>query len=377
MQHYEMRLLAEFIGNPLGLLGPAQAANTWQRPTPQAVGGELEQDERAEVVFAEIVPPVSVGLADEELRRVTILLDGTEYGKYISLSGIRSNVMATQEDRSWNNRFYSFGKPHTNNPLENTTLKYSQNVTVACLAGPTAITNTYRVRLWGYVYKTAEIPGAFGTMVFPAAFLDRPRQRAIPFSKNPIVVNGDNWLTLPGGKDQAIPKINPFARFAYNLLATDGQQGDYQFRRQTGNVSDELEDMYYEYDEKDALLVKAIGISPANDAWWFAGTPPVGTLARTGLRIGSDYHPKGPTTRQSLYPTDSIINQLQYGLFRVAMFGFPLPAMDMYLAIPKLDQPYLIWNEIGTVVCRDDGTAAVAANSVVAALTGIRIEMRG
>ena len=367
-EHNELRLLCDFLGP---IVAP-QAINTWNRPTPAAVGGELEVDERGEVVFAEIYSPI-VGPVDEELRKVIPVLDGEEYGKYISLSGIRTNVMAPPKDRIWSGRLYSFGDPHSNNPLLSTTLKYKQNVTVACLAGPAvAITQPYRVRLWGFVYKTAEIPGVFGTMQFPAYLTERARNRTVVLSKAPIPVNADTWLTLPGGKDQAIPKVNPFARYAYNALVTDGLQGDYQFRLTTGGVIEEQENMYWEYDDKDALLIQSLGIAARSDAFT------LGTLARTGLRIAGDYHPKGPTTRASLYPTDIAINQLNYGLWPFAINGIPFPfPLDVFVAIPKLDRPSLIWNEIGYVVIRDGtGVGAVAANSVVAALTGIRLEMR-
>ncbi len=353
-EHNEMRLLADFLGG-------AQAVNTWARPTPAAVGGELEVDERGEVVYAEVWSPVTGPGVEEQLRKIIPVLDGEEYGKYISLSGIRATNMAPPKDRTWAGRLYSFGTPHSNNPLLNTTLKFKQNLTVACLVGPTiAITQPYRVRLWGYVYKTAEIPNAFGTMMFPASLTERARNRTIVLNKAPIPVTADTWLTLPGGKDQAIPKVNPFARYAYNLLATDGMQGDYQFRLTTGGVIDEQENMYWEYDDKDALVVEGLGVKAA------------GTLARTGLRIAGDYHPKGPTTRASLFPTTVGINQLNYGQL------FPFAPVDhpYFAAIPKPDRPYLIWNEIGYVVIRDDGTAVVAANAVQVALTGIRLEMR-
>jgi len=363
-EHMEMRLLCDYVGGP-------QAVNTWGRPTPAAVGGELEVDERGEVVFAETYSPI-VGGVDEELRKVIPVLDGEEYGKYISLSGVRTCLMAPPKDRNWAGRLFSFGKPHSNNPLENTTLKFKQNVTVACLAGPNvAITQPYRVRLWGYVYKTAEIPNVFGTMQFPAYLTERARNRTVVLNKAPIPVTADTWLTLPGGKDQAIPKLNPFARYAYNLLATDGMQGDYQFRLTTGGVIEEQENMYFEFDDKDALLIESLGVAAASDA------VTLGTLARTGLRISGDYHPKGPTTRASLYPTDININQLNYGLFPIAIAGIPFPLpLDVFVPMPKLERSYMIWNEIGYVVIRDDGTLAVAPNTVVAALTGLRIEMR-
>ena len=368
VEHYELRVLADYVGG-------AQAVNTWARPTPLAVGGELENDERGEVVYAEIFPPV-VGGADEELRQVVITVDGQETSKYISLSGIRTNLMAPPKDRIWGGHLFSFGAPHNSNPLLSTTLKYKQNITVACLAGPNvAITQPYRVRLWGFVYKADELPSVFGTMQFPATLIDTIRRRSLAINKSPIPVTADSWLTLPGGKDQSIPKINPFARYAYNLLATDGMQGDYQFRLETGGVLEEDENMYFEFDDKDALLIQGLGIAPANEVLFPLG---LGALARTGLRIGGDYHPKGPTTRQSLYPTDVNINQLNFGLFPMAVAAIPLaPPLDVYVAIPKLDRPYLIWNEIGYVVARDDGVAAVPLNTIIAALTGIRIEMRG
>jgi len=374
MEHYELRLLADYVPTAAEL---PQAINTWRRPTPLAVGGELEQDERGEVVFAEIVPPV-LGGVDEELRKVVVVLDGQETGKYVSLSGVRTSLMAPPKDRVWAGRLFSFGTPRNTNPLLNTTLKYKQNVTVACLAGPTvAITQPYHVRLWGNVYKASELPTAFngGVMQFPTYLADTARRRTVNINKAAIPINADTWLTLPGGKDQAIPKINPFARYAYNLLATDGMQGDHQLRFQTGGVAEEQEDMYFEFDDLDALFIEGLGIAPANDVLFPLG---LGSLARTGMRIAGDYHPKGPTTRLSLYPTDVNSNQLNYGLFPLTVNTLPLvPPLDVYIAVPKLERPYLIWNEIGFVVVRDDGTVPVPANTIVAALTGIRIEMRG
>jgi len=354
-EHNELRLLADYVGG-------AQAVNTWARPTPAAVGGELETDERGEVVYAEIWSPVTGAGVEEELRKVIPVLDGIEYGQYISLSGIRATVTAPPKDRIWAGRLYSFGTPHNNNPLLNTTLKYKHDVTVATLAGPTVpITQPFRVRLWGFVYKAAELPNVFGTMQFPAYMTETSRNRTVTLNKLSIQVNADTWLTLPGGKDQSIPKINPFARYAYNLLATDGQQGDYQFRFQNGGVTESQEDMYFNFDDKDALLVQGLGVKAAAN------------LARTGLVIAGNYHPKGPTTRASLFPTSLAINELNYGF----LFPFAPVTHPYYAAVPKLDRPYLIHNEIGFVTIRDDGLAAIVLNTVVAALTGIRIEMKG
>lgn len=353
MEHYELRLLADYTHTGV------QVANTWARPSPRDVTGELERDERAEVVFMEITSPVDGG-AEELLRKVIPVLDGQRFSEYVSLSGILSSVMAPPKRSVWGAKLYSFGTPKSNNPLLSTTLKYNESITFECLAGNADITSDYRIKAWGYVYNEAELPTVFGVMIFPAYLTERARARTLTLSKAPIPVNGKTWKTLPGGKDQSIPKINPFARFAYNLNATDGLQGDYQFRYDTRNVADSDENLYFDFDSLNALLVEGIGIRPDGFA---------GHLAHTALLIAGDYHPKG------LIPTTWADNPLHFGL--VYPFIYPwLPEISFYYAIPRLEKPYLIWNERGMVIVRDDG-AAVAANGLVVALTGIRIEMKG
>lgn len=367
MEHYEMRLLADYYFDAAAV-GP-QLANTWVRPTPRAVGGELEVDERAEVVYAEIFSPRTGPGAAEVLEKVIPVLDGERKGDYISLSGIRDSVMMPPRDRIWGAKLLSFGTPMSSNPILSTTLKYSSNITVECMAGGSAINNDYRIRLWGYVYHLNELPTVFGTMVFPAYLTERARARTLTLSKAPIAVTGDSWKTLPGGKDQTIPKIMPFMRYAWNFNATNGMQGDYQFRYTTGNVLDSDENLYFEFDEKDALLVQGIGVrAPAN-------------LQFTGLRIAGDYHPKGliPTPR-SFTPETEGLNPLHFG----HAYPFFVSHLSMFRAIPKLERPLLIWNEIGMLIVRDNGTIIPAANltvepptGIVVALTGVRIELHG
>lgn len=348
MEHFELRVLADYTHTGV------QVANTWARPTPRAVGGELERDERAEVVFAEIVSPFLAPATEEALLRVIPVLDGKTYEDYVSLSGIRATVMAPPKSQVLTN-LYSFGTPMSKNPITSTTLKYKESITVNCLAGATNITQDYRVRLWGYVYKTAELARVFETMLFPATFRDGPRNRSLFISKAPIVVNGDTWATLPGGKDQAVPKINPFIRYAYNVNATDGMQGDRQLRYDTGEVLTSEENMLFDFGAKDAVLIEGLGIKAAVN------------LAYTSLLIGGNYHPKGKI------PTTIGNNPLNFG------HGYPFWDTDIpiYFAIPKLEKPYLIWNEIGSVVINDDGVGTVAARAICAAISGIRIEMTG
>ncbi|MBA7716039.1 hypothetical protein ES703_125098 [subsurface metagenome] len=356
MEHYELRLLADYIHTGV------QVANTWVRPTPRAVLGELEHDERAEVIYIEISSPIDGG-AEELLRKVIPVLDGQRISEYVSLSGIYSSNMAPNKRSIWGGKLFTFGTPMSSNPLLSTTLKYDEHITFECLAGNANITGDYRIKAWGYVYKETELPTVFGTMVFPAYLIERARNRTLTLSKAPIPVNGKSWKTLPGGKDQAIPKINPFARFAYNLNATDGIQGDYQFRYDIGNVFDADENLFFDFDSLNALLVEGIGIR---------SDPAPGHLDLTGLLIAGDYHPKGLT------PTQYLDNPLHFGTVFPYIHeeaGVPME-IPFFYSIPRLDKPRLIWNEKGLVIVRDDGTAVVA-NDLVVALTGIRIEMKG
>ena len=359
MEHYELRLLADYTHTGV------QVANTWERPSPRTVTGELEKDETAEVIFMEIASPVDGG-AEELLRKIIPVLDGQRYSEYVSLSGILSSNMAPNRRSIWGAKLFSFGTPMSRNPMLSTTLKYNEHITFECLAGNANITGDYRIKAWGYVYKEAELPAVFGMMVFPPNLVvERARNRVMvpPTTKDPIEVNGKTWKTLPGGKDQAIPKINPFVRFAYNLVATDGIQGDYQFRYDIGNVSDSDENLYFDFDSLNALVVEGIGIR---------SDPSPGHLAHTGLLIAGDYHPKG------LMPTQYLDNPLHFGLvFPYVHVEAGVPTeIPFFYAIPRLDKPSLIWNEKGMVVVRDDGTA-ITANDLVVALTGIRIEMKG
>lgn len=355
MEHYELRVLADYLHTG------AQAVNTWARPTPRTVGGELERDERAEVVFAEIWSPVTALGVEEELKKIIPVLDGERYGEYVSLSGIRSSVMAPPKGRIWGAKLFSFGTPMSVDPLYSTTLKYSHSLTLETLVGAvTAITQDYRIRLWGFVYKVDELSRVFsgGVMLFPTEIRDKARNRVCPVVKDAIPINGDSWKKLPGGNDQSIPKINPLIRYAYNKNATDGKSGDYQFRYDIGNVDESDEDLYFNFGKTDALLVEGLGIrAPAN-------------LQKTALKIGGDYHPKG------LFPTSVGNNPLHFGW---ASPFFPV-TIPLYYAIPSLNnlssKPLLIWNEIGMLVTQDDGNV-IAANAIVAVLTGVRVEMTG
>lgn len=355
MEHRELRVLGDWTF-PLAAL--PHVANTWWRPTPRDGGAELEKDEVAELVYVEIFSPTTAGPVAEDLRTVIPVTDGVGRQDYCNLSGRYDALFCPPLVNAWANRIFSFGTPMSNNPLLNTTLKYKTDLTFHSFAGVN-ITTQYRIRAWGYVYKESELATAFGTMVFPAQIADRARNRALVLNKAPIPVSRATWLTLPGGKDQAPPKINPFIRYAYNRNATAGLQEEYALRYDAQLVTEAEENMYYDFDELDAILVEGLGVrAPVN-------------LAFTYLNIGGNIHPKGRTVAAPGFPTEQFNNPLHFGW----MSPFLPVGVATFRTIPRLDKPYLIWNEKGYVAIRDAG-AVVGARATVVALTGIRIEIR-
>jgi len=72
------------------------------------------------------------------------------------------------------------------------------------------------------------------------------------------------------------------------------------------------------------------------------------------------------------------MNHINYGWLPVVLnVAAPSPPYDIYVAIPKLEPPLLIHNEIGYVTIRDNGVAVPADPlGVTVAVTGIRVEMR-
>jgi len=359
MEHYELRVLLDYLHTG------TQTANTRATPTPKDVKGELERDEVAEAVYGGIWSPVTGPGVAEALKKVYPVLDGVPYSRYVSLSGIRDSVMLPPKDRIWQGKLFSFGKPMSDDPLQSTTLKYAKDLTIETLAGISDITQDYRVIIFGYVFKARELPGPFanrdnpfGLMLFPTEIRDIARNRVCLIEKDEIPINAETWKKLPGGPDQSIPKINPFIRYAYNKNATDGKSGDYEFRYDVGNVLESDEELFFDFGMTDALIVEGLGIrAPAN-------------LAKTAMIIGGNHHPK------SLFPTTQYNNPLHFG-WAYPMFPSDFPA---FFAIPSLNslgsKPLLIWNEKGGLVIQDNGTV-IAANSIVAALTGTRVEMTG
>lgn len=349
---YELQLLGDFVHTG------SQSAGTVWKPTAQSGDAELDSNEVAEVVLMEIVPPVKADGTAENLENINLVLDEKSYEEYINIPGTDTLLFCPPRTNAVNGVILAFGKPMVNAVKDGAPLyegicpKYTKSVKVETTAGTGGITADYRIRLWGYRYPTQELARVVGSVGGQLQIRDDRTNRTLSVTKPTIAVSFDNWTQLPGGLDQMMPKINPLIRYARNAKATTINT-PYQLRYDTGDVALREENMYFPYDiENKALVVKGIGVrAPAN-------------LESTFLNIDGRDRPK------KRWPTTQFLNPLHFGR-AYPMYPADLP---LYFTIPKLERPYLIWQDKGYVAVQDNGTSIVAGEIVVA-LNGLLIEM--
>lgn len=342
----------------------AQSAGTLARPTPRDGGGELDAGEVAEIVYVEIFPPISATGDPEDLESVYLVLDGKSYEDYVRLSGRADSLMTPPKQYLWQRSLVAFGKPIGEAlaggapALENTTPKYVRDVTVVTQAGSGGVNADYRIRIWGHRYTRDTLRRVAQRETMPGAFqlVDREAGKTLAVTRPEVRIDYEHWTQLPGGLDQAVPKINPLWTFARNAQATTPNM-PYVFRFATGDVATEAEDLYWPFDQElKALILKGVGVrAPAN-------------LAQVWVELTGDpdhkEHPKGRL------PVSQFNNPLHFGsaypIFRADLpFYFGIPAWQ--------NKPLVIDRDKAFVACRDNGTS-IPANAIVVAVNGVLIE---
>lgn len=300
------------------------------------------------------------GAAGEILERWYPVLDGSKYDNYLALNGTRLPLMNPHEIALSRGNIVAFGTPVVEAVnkavpmLEARCPKFKSKVGVEAWAGTGGITAPYQIRLHLYIYRKEELPNIAPQVPGLASITDKARRRTIPVGKSAIALTYDNWDKLPGGLMQSVPKINPFMTWAQNAVDTTPNV-DYSFRAilATIDTAKPWRELYFDYEDgARILIINGLGIrAPAN-------------LKDTALIIAGDYHPK---TR---IPTQEFNNPIHFG----HIYPFKPADVPEYVPIPKWDRPYIIYGEIGEVVVRDNG-AAVAADSIRVALSGVKIEL--
>lgn len=350
----EWQLLADFLHT-----GTQSAGVIWA-PPPSAGGGELESHEVAEVVYVEVIPPVTdLGVA-EDLRMIRLVLDGKSPENYNLIPGNHTYLVTGEVAKMRHGKILALGRPVWNvepgfrGLLQATCPKYRDSVSIEALAGG-SITAPYRVRLWGYRYRAEELAAATaaigGRLGGSGNIVDQATGRAsVDFSRPELVISEDTWTQLPGGMDQPLPKIFHFIRLSFNSQATTVNR-PYEFRFKDGFVAERYEDLMFEYDvEKKVVLIKGLGVrAPAN-------------LRETWIDVGGDERPK------KHWPTTQYYNPRHFGQAR------PILDVDEYFTIPLLDDPVLVSNEKAVVKVLDNGTQ-VPAGAIAVIVNGLMVEL--
>ena len=349
MKHFERRVI-EFPHTGV------QAASTPWLPT----AFELEADEMGEIVFAEVFSPVTGGGAEEALERWYPVLDGSKYDDYLALNGVFSPIMNPPQLVTHGN-ILAFGTPVVEAVkkavpmLEARCPKFKNKVSVEAWAGAGGITADYTIRLHLYVYRKEELSLIATSLPALGSIRDVARRRTITVNKPLVPISYDTWDDLPGGMDQTIPRIDPFMRWATNLVATT-PNSNYSFRTVLGNIdaTKDWQELYFDHEKgENILIINGLGVR----------ADPAGNLLDTALLIAGDLHPKNRMF------TEWDNNVFHFG----HMFPFDALGSVYFTAIPKFDRPYIIYDEIGEIVIRDDGVA-VLAGAVTVALSGVLIE---
>lgn len=363
----EITILGEWLYDAAAN-GPL-AANTEWRPSASQGKAELDTKEVAEIAYIEIRSPITDTGVAEALDHVYVYLDETSVRQYVNLCGRHTANMGPPRPFIEGLVWVPFGKSIVDavkDPipaLATTTLKYRQSARIVAVAGSTAITQNFLIRLWGYRYTEDELRrtlvdnyGNPVTSINPSVSItDRTTGKTLYVSKPSIPISWDSWNILPGAPKQEKPIIMPYFRWAINKNATTPNT-EYQYRFETGQVAQEEMNMYFPFDvNANALFVKGFGVRKADNlkyAW----------IALTSDTLHKE-HPKG-----KFHDFD----ELHFGASQpLRPDGYPT-----YFAIPRFaDDSLLIYNDLAYVAIQDNQNP-VAANSVYVALNGVYFELR-
>lgn len=145
----------------------------------------------------------------------------------------------------------------------------------------------------------------------------------------------EHWDKLPGGMGQDKPKMHVYSVFAKQMAATTTNEW-YQFVSHSSKVQDKLAELYWDFTKRDALKITHLGFkNPAS------GTIKNLWLRRTGRELENQY-------------------EVQWAKNSFPMPAFRDPLSLSYYGPAKLAKPFLVWNEIGSIEIKDDGTSVPA-----------------
>ncbi len=295
-------------------------------------------DEGYQVAEVWIYPPFSGGGALENLT-VQLVIDG-ESVDLIHLHS--SNYPPYLSNSKW--IALPLGKHNSNNPIENTCLKGKHKLQVRCTGGQGGITGDYKVKLIGdYFKEDAAVARLLGDMFnpVPATFFDVQRNKSITVNR-PVACSIDALTEMSGGAPKSPkPRVLPYVAFAWNAAATTANQ-EYNYSLDEQNVAKEWEDMKWDFDATEALLITHLAakeVTHSKELW---------------IEIADLEYPRNH------FDIRQYTNELPFSNF------------DIEQAVRAYN--LLIHNEKGILKVKDDGTG-ITANTLLVGVWGKKFEL--
>ena len=351
-----------------------------------------------EISSIEIIPPQNSDGAYEDLREVSIYLDGHPYRHYVLLSGYGPSLMTPYRTQIWGGQRFliRFGVPLwkaitskiPNMPLAAICPKFARNMTleVSSVYGVTgAGSGGFRIIVKGFEYTIEELtllaPG-WTNGVGPVQTLRRDLENgkgtkpALQFTFEPSgTLSYETWTSYPGGPAQGTIKVNPYWRFAYNAKATDPNRF-YAFTNnpnlggQSGYVEDDFQDLGLEFNlSNNAMILRGFGAQPVPLPPGQTGAPgvPGENLAYVGWFINGNLVPE-EIGNDGVFVTPNL-NPLGFGAI-----GQYVAMKNVFLPIPPIEgQPELIYKDNFVPYMQANGSS-IPADSVVMAMNGVLVE---
>jgi len=338
----------DFTGTNLAAGGVVRSGGAGSLTDPYV----LDSDSILEVCGVQLIGPVTLGGARQKLEHVKLVISNDSYPHVVfnelmapPINEFSPNIGPFFENGS--KLCYNIGKPILagGSPADATpkvgprkSLGVEVKAPVAADGG-VAITEDLTVRVTIAEVKgeeTArrildhyEVITAGGGVRQSFELVDLERDLRESYDKE-VEFSVKNWTKLHGGMDANKPRIWPKVSYAQNRLATtvNAEYGMYDI----GNrVSQDFMDMYWNYDETEAMRITHMGV-----------------LTHANLE-GVRVYKYGRSTNP-WFDTSAAENELPMGLL-------PAAGTLVYQGPKKLMRPRLIWDEKAQVEIIDNGTA--------------------
>lgn len=250
-----------------------QAVGTDWEPTPLTI----ESDEAIEIYALEIVPPVDVAAGKIQALKASITVDGRPI-ETVNIHGL----MAPAYHHTTISKAVNFGTPLLWRPI----LKFDPTLpnVQALLACPKiregrkvsvrvkaleTVTADYAVILkYARVRTDAVLRGVVGMGTLPIRLaLARLEELRPPdvYVKAAVTVSIEEWEKLPGGVDQAAPKVLPWVTYSTNAVATTPNEWYYLSYPPTATtgVPEIWQELFWDLREKrEAYVLTHIAVWP-------------------------------------------------------------------------------------------------------------------